>query len=188
MESDGELLRLSRENPAHFEAIFDRYHALMWSYVARVAGRSLADELTADVFVAAFTSRSRYDPARGPVRAWLYGIAANLVRTHLRSEARMRKAFDRAVSDVVASHVPIDAVDDSIVDRQLMEKVANALRGLPANDREVLLLFAWEQLSYEEIASALGVEIGTVRSRLSRARERLRALLGDGDYQSQPTA
>lgn len=176
MEPDAEIVRRSIEEPDHFELIFDRYHSTMWTYLARNAGRGRADELAADVFVAAFSSRSSYDETKGPVRAWLYGIAANVLRTHLRSDARMRRAFGRAVRGVVASHRPIDAVDQSIVDRQLLERVAKGLRELSANEREVILLFAWEELSYDDIALALDIEVGTVRSRLSRARQRLRVL------------
>jgi RNA polymerase sigma-70 factor (ECF subfamily) len=101
------------------------------------------------VFRIAFERRSAFEQDRDSARPWLYGIAANVVAKHHRSEARRFRA---------------------------MARVMDAIGTLPEAERQVLLLFAWEELSYDEIALALGVPVGTVRSRLSRARARLAAL------------
>lgn len=176
-EEDAALVRASTAAPELFEQVFDRYHRAIWSYVARVAGRDRADDVAGDVFVAAFASRAGYDPARGSVRAWLYGIATNLLKTRFRSDARAARAFERVARELRAPIPPTDLVDDALSYRARLERVVAALAGLSGADREIIVLFAWERLSYEEIAAVVGVEVGTVRSRLSRARARLRELV-----------
>lgn len=127
------------------------------------------------MFAIAFRSRGRYDRGAADARPWLFGIAANLARRHSRTERRRLRAYARTGVDPLG-----DDVGDS--DRRLDALAAGpalaaALAALRPGEREVLLLFAWADLSYEEIAAALGVPIGTVRSRLSRARGRVRELL-----------
>lgn len=178
VNDDASVLRASLEDdPDAFGAIFDRHHERIWAYLARMAGRERADELAGDVFVTAFARRTTYDEVRGPVVAWLYGIAANMLRTRLRTEARAARAFARAGAERHAAEVPTDAFDDAASLRQRMVAVRTALVELSTADRDVIVLYAWERLSYQEIAVVLGVEVGTVKSRLSRARTRLRELL-----------
>lgn len=173
---DAALLSASVARPELFEAIFDRHHFRVWAYLARRAGRDRADEIAGDVFVAAFAQRGRYDPSRGSVSAWLYGIASHRLRSQFRSDTRATRAFRRAAAQQVAEVGP-DVAGDAEDHRAALDRVVAALAKLPAGDREVITLYAWERLSYEEIAAALGIEIGTVRSRLSRARARLRELV-----------
>src|SRR5204862_6813178 len=105
----------------------------------------------------------RYDATREAARAWLLGIAANLLRRHWRSERRRLDAYARSGGrDVAELSGPVAA------------ELAAAVKALPRREREPLLLLAWAELSYEEIGVALGVPIGTVRSRISRGRARLR--------------
>ena len=180
VNDDASVLRASLEDdPDAFGAIFDRHHARIWAYLARMAGRERADELAGDVFLTAFARRATYDAMRGPVVAWLYGIAGNVLRTRLRTDARAARAFARAGAERDTLDAPTDALDDAVALRQRMIAVRAALAQLPASDRDVIVLFAWEHLSYQDIAMVLGVELGTVRSRLSRARDRLRELLID---------
>jgi RNA polymerase sigma factor (sigma-70 family) len=164
-------------DPGRFGELFDRYHASIWAFLARTAGREAADELTGDVFVAAFTSRHRYDPARGTVRAWLYGIAMNLQRTRWRTGQREARALERVASGGPAPTSPMDVADDVLDGRRQLVQVREALAHLSEAHREVLILSVWEELSYDEIASAVGVEVGTVRSRLARARAELRTFV-----------
>ena len=176
-DDDADAVAASLSQPDCFGLLFDRYHAAIWAFLARHAGRDAADELAGDVFVAAFRNRHRYDPACGTVRAWLYGIAMNLQRSRWRSDARQARALDRVAGGVTVALTPIEEADDLLYGRQQLQRVANAIECLSEPHREVLTLFVWEQLSYDEIASALGVEVGTVRSRLARARNDLRSLV-----------
>src|SRR6266540_2491139 len=117
----------------------------------------------------------RFDFVR-PVRPWLYGIAANLVRHHWRDERRMLRAYARTSSDPVLAD-DSDALD-RVEARASRRELAAALAELRPRDREILLLHAWAELSDAEIAAALSLPIGTVKSRLHRTRERLRNRLG----------
>jgi RNA polymerase sigma factor (sigma-70 family) len=175
---DSEVLRAALEDPERFEEVFDRHHRVIWRYLARVSGRDRADDLTGEVFAVAFANRARYDADRGSVRSWLYGIASNLLRTRLRSEARQARAFARAASRELDAPSSVDVVDDQLADQEQLGKVLTAFSNLSVSDREIITLFVWEQLSYVELAAVLGVELGTVRSRLARARARLRELAG----------
>jgi RNA polymerase sigma-70 factor (ECF subfamily) len=174
---DAALLCASVRDPERFELIFERHHAAVWRFLARRGGRERADEIAGDVFVTAFACRDRFDPGRGSVEAWLYGIASNRLRTRLRSDARAARAFRRAAAEQLVEVAPVDGAGDALDDRRRLGEVLSALARMSAVDREIITLFAWERLSYEEIASVVGVEVGTVRSRLSRARSRLRELV-----------
>jgi RNA polymerase sigma-70 factor (ECF subfamily) len=180
--SDAEIVRASVARPELFETIFNRHHRRIWAYLARTAGRDCADELAGDVFVSAFAQRERYDAARGSVVGWLYGIAANLSRTRFRTRARASRALARIAAQDVGPPSAIDDVEAALDGESALARVQAALAALPVGDRELITLVAWERLSYVEIAEVLGLELGTVRSRLSRARRRLRELAGlDGE-------
>ena len=174
---DAALLCASVTRPEVFEAIFDRYHQRVWAYLARRGGRERADELAGDVFVTAFAQRARYDLSRGSVSAWLFGIASNRLHTRFRTDARAARALRRAAAEQGAAVVWPHGTDDALDHQARLGRVGAALARMPVADREVITLFAWERLSYEEIAGVLDIEVGTVRSRLSRARARLRELL-----------
>jgi len=111
----------------------------------------------------------------GPV-PWLYGIAANLVRRHLRGVDRRQAAMAR-VSAPRAEPDPSEEVADRLDVARRVDRTLEALGSLPESDRELFVLCVWQELTYEEAASALGIPVGTVRSRLSRARSRLRVAL-----------
>lgn len=175
MNLDSAAVQASLTDPERFGLIFEQHHRVIWTYLARSAGTSVADDIAGEVFVAAFAQRDRFDPERGSVRAWLYGIATNKLRTALRSEGRARRAFARAAmpDQVPDNTLLIDDIDDL---RSRAHQVKAALYQLSRADRELLILAVWEELSYADIAEATGVTIGTVRSRLSRTRGRLREL------------
>ena len=119
-----------------------------------------------------------YDSARGGVLAWLYGIATNLVGRHRRDEIRLFRALARTGVDPVIAPFT-DQVDERVTAVAASRRLAEALAALKAAYRDALLLVAWGGLSYEETADALGIPVGTVRSRISRARADLRRALGD---------
>ncbi len=174
--SDEEWLRRSRADPPDFAVLFDRHAADVHRYLARRIGPHHADDLLSEVFLTAFEQRARYDPARGEVRAWLFGIATVLLRRHGRDEVRGLRARARLRGDG-----PDGGPADSAIGRADAAAQAGAiaaeLAALPRRDRDVLLLHAWADLGYQEIATALEVPVGTVRSRLHRVRNRLRPLL-----------
>jgi len=180
-ESDAEIVVASRTHTMRFAEIFDRHFDAIHRYLVRRVGRQLADDLAAETFVEAFRVRDRYDETRPNARPWLHGIAANLVRHHHREERRRLMAYARTGVDPIADEFgPAESRVDA---HALGPRIALALASLRAGDRDTLLLFAWEHLSYEEIGHALDVPIGTVRSRLNRARRRVRELVGDpGQY------
>lgn len=172
---DSDAISASAESPADFGAIFDRHFDAVHGYLQRRIGRDLADELAAETFLIAFDNRVRYDVSRPDARPWLFGIATNLLHRHHRQELRQLRAYAKsAVDPILDAFDGVDArVDASSVRRELVD----ALAEVPAEDLDALLLFAWADFSYAEIGQALEIPIGTVRSRLSRARARIRAAL-----------
>jgi RNA polymerase sigma-70 factor (ECF subfamily) len=161
-----------RTEPEEFAALFDQYYPRLHRYLHRRVGPALAEDLAAQTFAEALRSRGRY-PGRADAAPWLYGIAHNLLRGHRRAEQRQLRAYARTGIDP-ATELDTDAVADRADAASLGPRLAATLARLRAKDREVLLLFAWEGLGYQEIADALGIPVGTVRSRLSRSRKRVR--------------
>jgi RNA polymerase sigma-70 factor (ECF subfamily) len=186
-ESDASVIARSRDEPEAFAALFDRHADAVHRYVARRLGGEVADDLVAETFTTAFQQRHRYDPARGAgtdARPWLLGMATNLVGRHRRAEARRFRAMARVPALADPDEPLADRAADRVVARAVRRELAAALAALPARHRDVLLLVAWGDLSYGEAAQALGIPVGTVRSRLNRARSKLREALGG----SNPTA
>ncbi len=175
-ETDAAVIGRSRREPEAFALLYDRHAAALHRYVARRLGDSAADDVVAECFLAAFGRRDRYDLARADARPWLYGIAANVIGKHRRAEVRLLTALARTGADLVAE-CHADRVDSRVTAAALQRELTAVLAGLPAGDREVLLLIAWADLSYAEVAQALAIPVGTVRSRLNRARSKLRAAL-----------
>lgn len=168
-----------------FGGLFEAHHDEIHRYVASRLGRGpaddRADDLAAETFLVAFRRRDTFDGPAEHRRAWLFGIATNLIRRHRRDEERRYRALGRAVG-----HAPVDDGDpggtDRVVDRVVAHGVqpalADALRTLNPADRDALLLVAVAGLSYAEVGTALGIPPGTVGSRLTRARKAVRAALG----------
>jgi RNA polymerase sigma factor (sigma-70 family) len=178
---DATIIERSVRDPEAFAVLYDRHAATLHRYVARRLGEGVADDIVADTFLAAFRKRAGFDPgAARDARPWLYGIAANLVGKHARSEIRMLRAYARTGADPVLT--PYETtVDDALrrIDSAAAQRdLAQAIAALSQGDREVLLMIAWADLSYAEVATALGIPVGTVRSRLHRARTKIRAALG----------
>jgi RNA polymerase sigma-70 factor (ECF subfamily) len=177
---DAALIEQSWHEPEAFAGLYDRHAAPIHRYVTRRLGDGLADDVVAETFLAAFRQRRRYDVRRPDARPWLYGIAANVIGKHRRSEVRMLQAFARTGADPVADSYG-DRIDSRVSASAAGPHLAAALAALAARDRDVLLLIAWADLSYDEVASALEIPVGTVRSRLNRARRKVREALGGQD-------
>ncbi|MFD9945139.1 RNA polymerase sigma factor [Nonomuraea sp. NPDC059023] len=176
---DAALIGRSLGDPESFAALFDRHAEEIHRYAARRLGAELAEDVTGEVFLVAFRARARYDLARPDARPWLYGIATNVVAQHRRAERRRNQAMAK-----VSAERP-DGFDERSADRVsaelLQPRLARALTKLTAAERDLLLLVAWADLTYEDAALALGVPVGTVRSRLHRLRVKVRRALGGAD-------
>lgn len=183
---DSDAISDSAATPADFAAIFDRHFDAIHGYLQRRIGRDLADELAAETFLVAFDTRARYDVSRPDARPWLFGIATNLLRRHHRHELRQLRAYARSAADPVLD--AFDGVEERIDASGMRRELVESLAGVPAEERDTLLLFAWADLSYAEIAEALAVPVGTVRSRLSRARGRIRTALEPDLTSAHPEA
>jgi RNA polymerase sigma factor (sigma-70 family) len=175
-EDDAEIIQRSLREPERFAALFHRHAVEIRRYVARRLGPDVADDITAETFLVAFRQRERYDIRRPSARPWLYGIATNLVGGHRRAETRLYRRMVRTGVDPVAEPFA-ELVEDRVSAQAARLGLAAALAGLPKSQRDVVLLIAWADLSYEDVATALDVPIGTVRSRMSRARAKLRRSL-----------
>lgn len=177
-EHDGTAVERSRTEPEHFAVLFDRHARELHRYVARRLDPSAADDLVSEAFLIAFRKRTQFDSARCDARPWLYGITTRLVAQHRRQEARKYRVLARgAVARVEDSHD--ERVTDRVAAEHAQRRLGKALGGLAQRDRDVLLLYGWQRLGYDEIAEALGIPVGTVRSRLNRARRTLRDTMGD---------
>lgn len=163
-----------------FTAAFDEHYNVIVAYLARVVGRSAAEEIAATTFLVAYDHRDRFDPSKGTTRGWLFGIAFKLLARHRRSEGRRDAAYKRLAA---LEGAPRDS--DEICDRLDAEAaVAAALATLTPKDFQVATLYYWTDLSYAEIASAVDIRTGTVGSTLSRVRRHVRQQLGPDFFQA----
>ncbi|MGW4436047.1 RNA polymerase sigma factor [Streptomyces sp. NPDC004596] len=181
---DGAVIERSWETPDAFAVIFDRHADDVHRYIARRLGSDTADDLMAETFVIAFQRRRRYDPSHPHARPWLYGIATNLIGRHRRDEARRLRALSRMASLPQEREEQAgweDRTTGGLDSGETNGALAGALAELPGRYRDVLLVIAWGELDYAEAARALGLPVGTVRSRLHRARTRLRRALGGSE-------
>jgi len=169
--SDAILIERSLRAPQEFAAIFDRHWSAIHAYCTSRAAAA-GEDIAAEVFRRAFNHRARYDRGLADARPWLYGTATNLLRHHFRSNQRSDRAGRRALAlaGLETAVQPLEQLEAQLLGPRLTE----ALQSLPEVDREALLLLAWAELDYQEIASALGIPVGTVRSRIHRARARVR--------------
>jgi RNA polymerase sigma factor (sigma-70 family) len=186
--TDAELIAESLSDGVAFGAVFDRHFVTIHRYLARRVGAD-ADDLASEVFTIAFARRHDYRLDRDSALPWLYGIASNLVLGQRRSAGRrlgLVERLPRATTGEERFETRVDdAVDASSEAARLQERVDR----LSPDDRTTLLLYAWEDLTYAEVAVALDVPVGTVRSRLNRVRRQLREPPGPGGTRTgrQPT-
>ena len=168
-ETDAAVIASSLERPERFEVIFDRHAAAVYRYLRRRVGDQLAEELTAETFNRALSARRKFDTRTPSALPWLYGIAVNLIRMHVRSEQRRQDAYRRSAQSRIE---PSSAGDvDARLDAQALGPALGAMLGaLSRDEREVLLLHAWAGLSPAEISEALSVSGATARKLLHRAR------------------
>ena len=156
--------------------MFDRHFVAVYRYIARRAGRDVAEDLASQTFTLAFAHRGQYRDDLGTARPWLFAIATNLLRAGHRGDERRLAVVERLRNEVVASSSGL-ALGAAARSLELEDELSEALAELPPDQREALLLHVWGEMSYTEVASALEIPIGTVRSRISRACAALRLQL-----------
>ncbi|KAA0273519.1 MAG: sigma-70 family RNA polymerase sigma factor [Acidobacteria bacterium] len=170
-QTDTSVIRAALERPAAFAEVFDRHYGAIRDYLARRLPAALAEEVAAETFLVAFERRFDYDLAYPSARPWLFGITTNLLGRHRRDERRRMQAYRRAPPSPID-----DGIEDAVAraDASLARNaLAAAIATLEPGDRDALMLQAVAELTYPEIALALGVPPGTVKSRLNRARRQL---------------
>jgi RNA polymerase sigma-70 factor (ECF subfamily) len=162
--------------PDAFVEVVRRHEAAVHGFMARRAGSQVADDLLGEVWVRAFAARRSFHSECPDARPWLYGVGRNVLRAHWRTAQRVELALREEVVD------PWEDVVERLDASASAQVLLAGLRALPAGEREVLLLVAWEQLTPAEAAVVLGVPQGTARSRLHRARTALRLALAQDAY------
>jgi RNA polymerase sigma-70 factor (ECF subfamily) len=177
---DAAVIVESLAEPERFAVLYDRYAGQLYRYAGRRLGAADAEDVLAATFLAAFRARGRFDTTRADARPWLFGILTKeLAKQHRREGARLR-VIARARPEVPdAGHA--DQIADAVTASAARQAIAQALSVLAPADRSVLLLIAWGDLTYDEVAQALAIPAGTVRSRLNRARRKVREALGGKD-------
>jgi len=176
MVNDGSVIEMSLRDPAAFSQVFDRHWARIFVFCVSRAGDA-GEDIAAETFKVAFDRRDRFDASYSDARPWLFGIATNLLRHHFRSGQRAKRAGTRMLA-LHPRRVAAGAGEE-LDARTLTPALSGALARLNEEERDTLLLLAWADLDYAEIARALDVPIGTVRSRIHRARHRVRAHLAE---------
>lgn len=167
---------LRRGSSAALAALFDTHADAVHAFCfRRTASMATAEDLTSTVFLELWRSRKAATAYDGSALPWLYGIARNVCRNADRSAFRLRRALRRVAH--VGGQPEGDAMADSVAGRvdsqRMMAAVLAAVAELPDHERDVLELVVWAEMSYEATAAALEIPVGTVRSRMSRARRRL---------------
>jgi RNA polymerase sigma factor (sigma-70 family) len=181
---DDELWRRAAAGqPEAFGLLYERHARAIYNYLFRRCGDwSAAEDLTSVVFLEAYRRRRVVRIGEGKVLPWLYGVATNVVRNQRRSYRRYSEALKRVPPPDRELGVAGLAADRIDAERE-MRRVLGALQQLSERDKDVLALCLWSELSYDDAAAALGIPVGTVRSRLSRARGRLVELTRGGGHE-----
>ncbi|HZU92661.1 MAG TPA: sigma-70 family RNA polymerase sigma factor [Microbacterium sp.] len=174
MSTDSEIVSRSLQQPAAFAELFDRHARTVNAFAAYRVGRHAAEDVLSETFLVAFRRRADFDPAAESAAPWLIGIASRLIRRHRAVEAKHWLSF--AASTRREDHSSLGGLEEAMSRVDAEREVATLktrIAALAPRDRETLLLYAWHGMSYEEISVALGVPVGTVRSRLNRVRKKL---------------
>jgi RNA polymerase sigma-70 factor, ECF subfamily len=181
--NDAELWRrAARGDASAFGVLFERHSRAVYNFCFRRTGNwTAAEDLTSIVFLEAWRRRKEVRLKDGRALPWLLGVAVNVLRNRRRSERRHRAAIER-----LPTQPSIDFADDAdgrLDDESRMCETLRTIAKLPRREQEVLALCVWAGLSYEDAALALRLPVGTVRSRLSRARVRVRELMNESGHE-----
>jgi RNA polymerase sigma-70 factor, ECF subfamily len=169
--------RIRAGDPDAFGLLFDEHARAVYNLGFRLtANWSAAEDVVSLTFLEAWRLRARIDPAGESLRPWLLGIAVNVCRNLARASRRHQAAMSRIPPPPVVPDFA-DELAGRLDDTAALQLVTEALGALRRGEREIIALCVWSDLDYATAAQALGVPVGTVRSRLSRARRRLRTLV-----------
>jgi RNA polymerase sigma-70 factor (ECF subfamily) len=178
--TDGDVISASLAEPEKFAEVFHRHWDEIHRYIIRRLGLEVAEDVAAETFTVAFRNRRRYDQGRPDARPWLYGIATNLIRQHRKTERRRAQVI--AQTDVEWFTESFDQrSDERVTAQRLVPRIASVPGRLSPTERDLLLLIAWADMTYEGAAQALDLPLGTVRSRLHRIHKKFRRAFGDLD-------
>ena len=191
---DHELVaRMCGGDRAAFEELFKRYRSLVYRFARQMSGsHDTADDVTQDVFIALMEQGARFDPSRASLRTYLYGMSRHLVLQRFKRSAVRRERSSGLLGEDDARSPAVDSDPGADLDRRTaVERLRRAVLALPLRYREVVVLCDLNELTYEEAACVVGCPVGTVRSRLSRARkvlaERCQALAASRDDRARHT-
>lgn len=174
MSTDSEIIRRSLDTPAAFAELFERHERVVGAFAARRVGSHGAEDVLSETMLVAFRRRGDFDLAWDSAKPWLLGIASRVIKAYRAQEAAQWRSFAAsAASGGQVTDAAIEAADDRADATAAVRALAPRIASLAPRDRETLLLYAWGDLTYEEIAIALGVPVGTIRSRLNRVRRKL---------------
>lgn len=180
--------RVRAGDPGAFAELFDTYARSVYNHAFRLtADWATAEDVMAATYLQAWRSRERVTEEGGSLRPWLLGVATNEARNHARSNRRYRRVAAALLASDFTVPDHADEVAGRLDDSRRIAAAIDALARLRRPEREVLTLCLWEGLDYESAAEALGVPVGTVRSRLSRARARLRTLVDAPPRAARPS-
>lgn len=174
VSTDAEIIRRSIESPAAFAELFERHARVIGAFAARRVGSHAAEDVLSETMLVAFRRRRDFDATWESAKPWLLGIASRVIKKHHAQEATQWRSFEASAGR--GDHVSdgaIDAAGARADASAAVRALAPRIAALAARDRETLLLYAWGDLTYEEVAVAMGVPVGTVRSRLNRVRRKL---------------
>jgi RNA polymerase sigma-70 factor (ECF subfamily) len=180
--ADEELMPLiSEQDPAAFEVFFDRHGGVAYSLAYRIDGeRGAAEDVTQEAFISLWRSGARYDPARGSVRTWMLGIVRNRAIDALRSKAGRASKLDFDDDSILEHRPAAEMTEAEALRRETAHEVRGALDGLPGEQAKVIELAYFGGFSHSEIASMLGVPLGTVKGRMRLGLEKVRGELAEG--------
>lgn len=173
--SDAEIIAASLQDAAAFGEIFERHEQAIFKYAARRVGVDAASDVASDVFTTAFAKRDRFDLSYDTCLPWLYGIANNVVRGLVRRRGRASRAYDRFAIELEPVQRSPEAEAAARIEVEELRRVLNKLN---KRDAEAIVLYAVENLDYKQIAVALGIKEGTVKSSINRARRKIGELVG----------
>lgn len=175
MSADRDIVVRSLTDPTTFGLLFHRHSVAIFRYAARRVGPDVAEDIMSETFVTAFQQRARFDRSYTDARPWLFGIATMVIRRYRATEVRVLRTVEASIAAFRESADLQEPLVDRLDAEQRLTRLAPAIADLPRRDRDTLLLYAWAELDYEGVATALGVPVGTVRSRLNRVRRKLAA-------------
>lgn len=174
VSTDSEILLRSRDSPSAFAGLFERHAAAVAAFIRRRVGVDAVEDVLSETFLVAFRRRASFDDSWESARPWLLGIASRVLKKYRADEARQWRAAAASAHRDDFSHAGgIDTAGQRIDAEAAVQGLMPRIAALSARDRETLLLYAWGNLTQEEVATALGIPVGTVGSRLNRIRRKL---------------